>query len=217
MTRFKGILFDVDGVLVDSEPFIAEAGVRMFAELYGATVAVGDFAPFIGTGEARFLGGVAETHGIAIDIAKAKKRAYGIYYEVIKGRLLPVPGAIELVRVLRAAGIRTAIATSADKVKLDANLLEVGLKEEDFDAVVTGLDVERKKPFPDIYIEAAHRLGLDPADCLVIEDAPEGLRAGKAAGATCLGISTTFSGQVLVEAGASRVLANLLGGIAALV
>ena len=81
----------------------------------------------------------------------------------------------------------------------------------------SGLDVLRKKPFPDIYIEAARRLGVDPSECLVIEDAPEGLRAGRAAGATCLGISTTFSGQVLVEAGASRVLADLAGGIAALV
>jgi HAD superfamily hydrolase (TIGR01509 family) len=213
---FKGVLFDVDGVLVDSEPFIAEAAVRMFAELYGVAVRVEDFAPFIGTGEGRYLGGVAEARSLVIDIEAAKARTYELYFEVIRGRLRPVPGAVELVRALRAAGIRTSTATSADKVKLDANLREIGLRETDFDAIVTGLDVERKKPFPDIYLEAARRLGLDISECLVIEDAPEGLRAGVSAGARCIGLSTTFSSAILAAAGASLVLPDLSGGIGAL-
>jgi beta-phosphoglucomutase len=127
-----------------------------------------------------------------------------------------VPGALALVRGLRAAGIKAATATSADRVKLDANLKAVGLGEGDFDALVCGNDVSRKKPFPDIYIEAARRLGVEPKDCLVIEDAPEGLRAGAAAGCRCIGLSTTFSAELLIAAGASRVLPDLSGGLAAL-
>jgi HAD superfamily hydrolase (TIGR01509 family) len=205
----------VDGVLVDSETFIAEAGAAMFAELYGLAVDVAEFSPFVGTGEDRYLGGVAEAHRLEIDLPRAKRRTYELYFEVIRGRLKPVPGAVDLVRALRAAGVRTAIATSADRMKLDANLVEAGLVEADFDAVLTGSDVARKKPFPDIYLEAARRLGLPPKDCLVIEDAPEGIRAGRAAGAACLGLSTTFPAARLLEAGAARVLPDLRGGLGA--
>ncbi len=181
----------------------------MFAELYGVAATAKEFAPFIGTGEASYLGGVAGAHGVTLDLARAKRRTYELYFKVIQGRLKAVPGAIEFVRALRAAGIKTAIATSADKIKLDANLREIGLVEEDFDAVLTGLDVERKKPFPDIYLEAARRIGVTPAECLVVEDAPEGIRAGAAAGSSCLGISTTFHEEELLESGAFIVLKDL--------
>ena len=214
--RPKAILFDVDGVLVDSEAFIAEAAVLMFAELCGTVVQPEDFAPFIGTGEAAYLRGVAALHGIELDIERAKARTYALYFEVIRGRLKPVRGAVELVRSLGAAGLKSAIATSSDRPKLEANLREIGLAPSDFDAVVTGLDVARKKPYPDIYLEAARRIGTAPRDYLVIEDAPEGLRAGRAAGCVCVGLSTSFPAEILEAAGAGRVLADLRGGIAEL-
>lgn len=212
----EAILFDVDGVLVDSEAFVAEAAVLMFAELYGAVVRPEEFAPFIGTGEAAYLRGVAGLHGIELDIERAKARTYALYFDVIRGRLKPVRGAVELVRSLGASGLKSAIATSSDRAKLEANLREIGLAPEDFDAVVTGLDVERKKPYPDIYLEAARRIGTAPRVCLVIEDAPEGLRAGRAAGCACVGLSTSFPAEILEAAGARRVLADLRGGIAEL-
>ncbi|MDX9957813.1 MAG: HAD-IA family hydrolase [Spirochaetia bacterium] len=216
MHSFKAILFDVDGVLVDSEPFIAEAASCMFAELYGTAVDPAEFTPFIGTGEARYLGGVAEAHGLQIDVAAAKKRTYELYFEVIRGRVQAVPGAVELVRMLREAGIKSATATSADRVKLDANLEAIGLQEEDFDSLVCGNDVNRKKPYPDIYLEAARRVGMTPEDCLVIEDATEGVLAAKAAGCLCVGLSTTFAASKLLEAGADHILPDLSGGLAAL-
>ena len=188
----------------------------MFAELYGTTVDPAEFAPFIGTGEANYLGGVAEAHGLQINIATAKKRTYELYFEVIRGRMQAVPGAVALVRSLRAAGIKSATATSADRVKLDANLLAIGLAEADFDSLVCGNDVSRKKPFPDIYLEAAKRLGVAPEQCLVIEDAPEGVVAAKAAGCRCVGLSTTFAASKLLEAGADHILSDLSGGLAAL-
>lgn len=209
MRPFKGLLFDVDGVLVDSEVFIAQAAAAMFAELYGAKVDVAEFSPFVGTGEDQYLGGVARKRDIPIDISVAKDHTYELYFKVIRGKMSEVPGALALVKACRAAGLKTAIATSADKKKLDANLAEIGLQEADFDAVVTGLDVERKKPWPDIYLEAARRIGLDPADCLVVEDAVTGIQAGRAAGATCAGITTTFAAPLLVEAGASQTFPDL--------
>lgn len=206
---FQGLLFDVDGVLVDSEVFIAEAAAAMFAELYGVRVDVAEFSPFVGTGEGRYLGGVAESRGIFLDLARAKERTYNLYFEVIRGRMKEVPGAGALVRSCRQAGIRTAIATSADRKKLEANLREIGLVETDFNAVVTGLDVARTKPWPDVYLEAARRIGLDPRTCLVVEDAPAGIEAGRAAGATCAGILTTFTAELLVSKGAALCFPDL--------
>jgi beta-phosphoglucomutase len=198
----RGVIFDMDGVLCDSEPFIAEAACRMFAERHGVPVTAADFEPFIGTGEDRYLGGVAERHGIALAMPSDKDRTYAIYLEAIRGRLGPLPGARDVVAACRARGLRLAVATSADRVKLDGNLREIGLPPDTFDACVTGSEVARKKPDPDLFLTAAERLGLAGTDCLVVEDAPNGIRAGRAAGAACLGLTTSFPVETLRAAGA---------------
>ena len=195
----RGILFDMDGVLVDSEEYICEAAVRMFAE-HGVTVSPDDFIPFVGTGENRYLGGVAEKHDFPLDIDRDKFRTYEIYCEIIKGRLDPLPGAASFIQECRQRGLKLALATSADRVKMAANLDEIGIPLDTFDVSVNGLEVERKKPFPDIYIKAAELIGLAATDCLVVEDAVNGVAAGKAAGAKCLALTTSFSAAELCQA-----------------
>jgi beta-phosphoglucomutase len=207
----RAVLFDMDGVLVDSEAFIAEAAATMLAERYGLRVERSDFEPFIGAGENRFISGVAEKHGVVVDIERDKARTYEIYFEIIRGRLREIPGAVAFVRACIARGLRIAIATSADGHKVDANLAEIGLAAADFGAVVDGLQVERKKPYPDIYIEAARRLGIPAADCLVIEDALTGIKAAKAAGCACLGVTGSFGEKALRAAGAGAVVDDLSG------
>jgi HAD superfamily hydrolase (TIGR01509 family) len=86
-----------------------------------------------------------------------------------------------------------AVASSADPVKVNINLKEIGLGKEQFQAVVTGLDIEHKKPAPDIFLKAAGLLGANPKRCLVVEDAISGVAAGKAAGARVLALTTAFS------------------------
>ncbi|HOA72099.1 MAG TPA: HAD-IA family hydrolase [Phycisphaerae bacterium] len=194
-----GVIFDMDGVLVDSEPFIARAGCMMFAE-FGLTVKPEDFIPFVGAGEDRFLGGVAEAYGFPIDIVSAKRRTYEIYLDIIKGQLTPLPGVHAFLDACRQAGKKTALATSADLVKAEGNLREINLPLSSFDAVVTGLDVVHKKPHPEIFLTAAERLGLDPRDCLVIEDAVNGVAAARAAGARCLALTTSFTREQLAGA-----------------
>ena len=90
-----GVIFDMDGVLVESEPFIADASVRMFAEK-GVAVRPEDFRPFIGMGEDRFLGGVAEARGVVLEMPRDKVRTYEIYLELIKGASSPFPGSVSL-------------------------------------------------------------------------------------------------------------------------
>jgi HAD superfamily hydrolase (TIGR01509 family) len=205
----KAVLFDMDGVLADSEEFIAEAAKAMFAETYKVTVALADFLPFVGAGEDRYLGGVAAKYGVVPDLPRDKARTYRIYGEMIQGRLKPLPGAVTFVKACRARGFRTALATSADKPKMVSTLAAIGLVEADFDATVNGLDVARKKPFPDIFLEAARRIGVDPADCLVVEDAVNGVKSALAAGCRCLALSTTFPEADLRAAGALQILPNL--------
>jgi HAD superfamily hydrolase (TIGR01509 family) len=197
--RLRGVVFDMDGVLVDSEPFIGKAASRMFAEK-GHTVDPEEFHPFIGQGEDRFIGGVAEARKIPIDLARDKARTYEIYLELIKGRLHPLAGAREFVLKCRAQGLALAVASSADAIKVDGNLRELALPRGTFNVVVTGSDVKRKKPAPDLFLEAIRRLGLEPARCLVIEDAVAGVAAAKAAGARCLGLTSSFTADELALA-----------------
>jgi HAD superfamily hydrolase (TIGR01509 family) len=195
----KGILFDMDGVLVDSESFISEAAVLMFREL-GINVTAEDFKPFTGMGENRYLGGVAEKYGIKVDIEKVKARTYEIYTDLVKNKLLPLPGSNEFVSKCRKKGFKLALATSADRIKMEVNLKEIGLPADSFNSIITGMDVTRKKPFPDIYIKAAGSLGLKTEECLVVEDAVSGIEAGKKAGCRCLGLTTSFSAEALKDA-----------------
>ncbi|MBU0713884.1 MAG: HAD-IA family hydrolase [Verrucomicrobia bacterium] len=208
-SSIQGIIFDMDGVLCDSEPFIAEAAVRMFAERHGLVVKPDDFRPFVGMGEDRFLGGVAEKYGIELDMPSDKDLTYAIYLDIIRGRLHPLPGVAEFVAGCRRRGLKLAIATSADRVKLDGNLREIGLSPDMFDACVTGNEVRRKKPAPDIFLTAARKAQMAPTAVLVIEDAPNGIQAAQAAGMRALGITSSFSDGALRAAGADWTAPDL--------
>ncbi len=206
----EAFIFDMDGVLMDSEWFIAEAGRLMFAQTHGVSVRHEDFKPFVGFGENRFLGGVAAKYGIAaFDVERDKARTYEIYCDIVKGKLKELPGAASFVAGCRAKGLKTALATSTDKVKMLANLHEIGLDHGEFDAMVNGLDVERRKPFPDIFLKAAELISAAPERCWVVEDAIAGVQAAKAAGMRCLALLTTFPEAELREAGADAIADSL--------
>jgi len=203
-TGIRAVIFDMDGVLTDSEPLINAAALAMFQEL-GLRAQPEDFHPFVGTGENRYLGGVAEKYHFPIHIPSAKRRTYEIYLALVPSRLRAFPGAVELVRACRSAGLKTALASSADLIKIKANLNHIGLPAADWDAIVTGDDVERKKPAPDIFLAAAGKLGLAPAACTVIEDAVNGVQAAKAAGMRCVAVAQSFTARMLAAADLVRM------------
>ena len=203
------ILFDMDGVLCDSEAFIAEAAATMLAETYGIKPAHRDFAPFIGTGEDRFIGGTAAAFGVAVTLPRDKERTYAIYLELIKGKLQPLPGVLDFIRRAQQKKLRLAVASSADEIKVLANLREIGLPTSTFSAIVCAKDVVNKKPAPDVFLCAAQRLGVEPRRALVIEDAVSGIRAAVAAGCPALGATTTFPAAELLAAGAFFTAADL--------
>lgn len=202
-SKIGAVIFDMDGVLVDSEPLINQAAIAMFRER-GLTVKPEDFLPFVGTGEERYVGGVAEAYGLSIDPVEAKNRTYEIYLDLVPGQLEAFPGAVELVHGCREAGLRVAVASSADKIKVAANLQKIGLPLEFWDTVTTGEQVTRKKPAPDIFLEAARALGIEPSNCVVVEDAVNGIRAAKAANMRCVAVAQTFPPESLREADVVR-------------
>jgi len=199
----------MDGVLCDSEPFLYEAAQQMFSKRYEIQVLQEDFFPFVGTGEDRYLGGVAESYGIVLEMPSDKLLTYKIYLDVIKGRLEPLPGVLDFVHRCRRWNLKLAVATSADRIKMDGNLRQIGLPPESFDACITGSEVERKKPDPQIFQTAAKNLACANAECLVLEDAPMGISAAVKAGSPCLGVTSTFGEEALRSAGAEWIASDL--------
>jgi len=195
----RGVIFDMDGVLTDSEPLINAAAIAMFHEL-GLSVQPDDFLPFVGTGEDRYLGGVAEKYQFPLDLPAAKRRTYEIYLALVPKKLRAFPGAQAVVQGCRQAGLRVAVASSADRIKIEANLNQIGLPLPQWDAVVAGEEVKAKKPAPDIFLAAAKKLNLTPAECVVVEDAVNGVQAAKAAGMRCVAVAQTFAPERLQAA-----------------
>ena len=190
-SNIRAVIFDMDGVLTDSEPLINAAAIAMFKEK-GLTVQPDDFLPFVGAGEERYVGGVAEKYHFPLDASAGKRRTYEIYLDLVPSQLQAFPGVKDLVLRCRQAGLRVAVASSADKIKVAANLQKIELPLESWDAVVTGEQVEHKKPAPDIFLSAARSLEVTPVECVVVEDAVNGIQAAKSAGMRCIAVAQTF-------------------------
>ncbi|CAG0936905.1 Hexitol phosphatase B [Thermoflexales bacterium] len=202
-SRIRAVIFDMDGVLTDSEPLINTAAIAMFKEK-GLVVSPEDFLPFVGAGEDRYIGGVAEKYHFPLDLLGAKQRTYEIYLGLVPASLQAFPGARAFVQACREAGLLLAVASSADAVKITANLRKIDLPLDLWDAVVPGEEVQNKKPAPDIFLSAAKKLAVDPVECVVIEDAVNGVLAAKAAGMRCLAVAQTFPAEQLQAADVVR-------------
>ena len=149
------VLFDMDGVLVDSEPIINAAAIRALAE-FGIQARPEDFKPFVGAGEDRYVGGVAELHGQTY-LPEMKRRTYDWYLKLLPsmGRRFPARGIWSSVYAGKALPARWPPVPT---VKVEANLTQVlGVPLDGFAGSVTGEDVIRRKPYPDIFLEAARR------------------------------------------------------------
>ena len=131
------------------------------------------------------------------DVPRDEWQAYerekeGLYRELSKGRLAPMKGLQSLIQRLEAEGIPMALATSAPEPNVLHTLAELDLATA-FSIIVRGDEVGRGKPAPDVFIEAARRLGIAPEHCLVFEDAPMGIEAAQAAGMRVVALTTSFS------------------------
>ena len=204
----QAVIFDMDGVLTDSEPVINQAAILGLRE-YGVEARPEDFLPFVGTGEDRYIGGVAEKYGVPYK-PEMKELVYRIYLRLLPDRLRRFPGVHGLLRKLRDHGLALGLATSADRIKMTANLRAIEVPEAWFSAIVVGQDIERKKPAPDLYLACADKLEIEPRFCCVVEDAINGIQAAKAAGMRCLAVATSFpAGELRKQAAPDRIRTSL--------
>ena len=195
--KYKAILFDMDGVLIESEYLMRASAIKALAD-YGITAKHEDFREFTGMGEDKFVGGVAEKYGLKYEFAM-KELAYDYFGQDVKEMAEVPAGVKQMLTALHEKGLVLAVCSAADLRKVRYNIQAIGVDESIFTALVTGSDVERKKPFPDIYLEGARRVGIDSKDCLVVEDAISGIQAAHAAGMDAVGVPTTFSKEELAE------------------
>lgn len=181
MKRF-GALFDLDGVLIDSE------------SLY--TIFWDDMERRFPTGDPDYAYNIKGKTLVSILTNYPEEQRCEVVkalHDYEQSMVYPVmPGVYELLGKLRAAGAAMAIVTSSDKVKMGYLYRQQPRFAELFDLIIDASMVTRSKPDPQGYLMAAEKLGLDPKDCLVFEDSMQGLQAGRASGARVIGMATTF-------------------------
>ena len=194
--RIKALLFDMDGTMVDNMRFhnlawrtwLAEQGVEISDEDFYARGAGHTNTEILRTFYA------ADLTPAEIDRMKDEKEE--LYREMIKPHLKPVPGLPELLASARRLGLKTAVATSAPHVNLNFHLDGMHLRPF-FDALVGEEDVRHGKPAPDLFLEAARRLGVDAGACLVFEDSPPGLEAVRRANMRAIALTVSYPASVL--------------------
>ena len=194
--QYKAVLFDMDGVLIDSEELMAKSGILALAD-YGITAKAEDFIPFVGRGENLYIGGVAEKYGVPFR-PEMKERCY-YYYGLHVEQEAFIPKEIpEILYTIKNMGYKIAVCTSADWGKVKHNLRAMGVEKELFDGLVTGDRIKNLKPDPEIYLTGAALVGAEPSECIVVEDSPSGIKAAHAGNMLAIGIDTSFSEEDLV-------------------
>jgi len=194
----RGVLFDLDGVLVDSTPAVARVWAKWAAKhgfVADEVVRQAHGRPSIAT--------IRELLPYADHDAENREVERGEIEDV--AGVIPLPGALELLQAVPAD--RWVIATSCTRTLAEVRIRAAGLPLPK--NMITSTDVERGKPDPEPYVKAAKLLGLAPGDCIVIEDAPAGIRSGKAAGARVFALRTTAPDTELIESGADWIANDL--------
>lgn len=182
----QAVIFDMDGLLVDSEPVWAIAETALL-EARGKTWDHAIQNPLIGMRMRDFLAGVRVGYGLSDTVDELAADVMGRMIRLIPEKVTPRPGAAELLDFLLSRGVPCAIASSSPMPIIDATVTSRGW-ERYFQTHVCGDDVIYGKPAPDIYLEAARRLGFPADQCLALEDSPNGSRAAVAAGMVTIAI-----------------------------
>ncbi|MEY2621862.1 MAG: hypothetical protein RIT26_1682 [Pseudomonadota bacterium] len=210
MGPFDAVLFDCDGVLVDSEP-ITNGVLHTMLQERGWNLSPGQCWDL-------FVGHTVRSRRALIEQHTGQPWSEDWLTEFMRRRnlalqseLRAIEGALEAVAEVHGrSGGRIAVASGADRFKVEMMLEQVGMRRFFEGRVFSGHEMPRSKPHPDVYLAAARSLGVDPGRCLVVEDTPTGVQAGVAAGATVWGYAVLGQGEQLRAAGAIRVFEKMV-------
>jgi HAD superfamily hydrolase (TIGR01509 family) len=201
----------MDGVLADSEP-LHQHVIRLLLAEYGVDWSPDGRDPTVGMTSLESFAVICSLHALP----HAPWRLDELYTErvlpVLRERVTPMPGVPDVPRALAARGLRLGLASSSGPAVIETTLTTLGVRPL-FDAVVSGVEVARGKPAPDVFLEAAKRLGVAPEACVVVEDSERGVRAARAAGMRCVAVPCAetrhhdFTGATLVLPALSDLLA----------
>ena len=200
-----GLIFDVDGVIADTEAVNARASIKVFEELFGIKgVKREDFEAGLGRGAEEYVKAAARVHGLELteqQVAQATKMRQEYFLKILSEEPLPAfPGVLELIEeAMQREDLQVAIATSSTFEKSSAVLNAAKVPYQKV-VYIKGDDVKNKKPDPELFLLAAERMDIEPANCVVIEDAPNGVQAAKAAGAGCIAVTNSSDAAKLCEA-----------------
>lgn len=205
MMELKGCIFDLDGVIVDTAKYHFLAWQRLAAEM-GFTFTVHDNEALKGVSRMASLeillgiGGMTKTEEQKTELATRKNNWYIEYISHMSPEEI-LPGSREMVIRLREAGIKTAIGSASKNAAMIID--SIGMRSL-FDVIVDGTMIHSAKPDPEVFVRGAAEMGLDPATCIVFEDARAGVEAALAAGMRCVGV-----GNPVTLAGANLVVPDL--------
>jgi len=203
----RGAIFDLDGTIVDNMPVHADA-FAIFVERHGlAPLTLDDRKRLDGRRNRDIFPDLFGRELTDAEQAAFAEEKEALYRELSVGRLVPAPGFVRLLDRLAAAAIPVAVATSAPPENVSHTLAELGLATR-LTCVIRGDQVPRGKPFPDVFLAAAERLGVAPTDCMAFEDAPIGVIAARSAGMRTVAVGSSFAADVFLapEVGADVVV-----------
>ena len=207
-----GLIFDVDGVIADSERVNAQASIKVFSDLFDTHhVQRQDFEAGLGRGAEAYMRAAAEIHGLDLtdeQVARATEARQANFLEILNQETLPpFPGVVDLMdAAMNHADFHVAIATSSARDKSEAVLTSARIPYQSM-VYITGDDVKSKKPNPELFVRAAQGIDVLPEKCVVIEDAPNGIQAAKAAGCQCIAVTNSTTPDKLSQA--DRIVSSL--------
>ena len=205
MSKVYGLIFDVDGVIADTEAANARASIKVFADFLGLEGVVRkDFEAGLGRGAEEYVKAGARTHGLELtdeQIRQITQLRQEYFLKVLKEESMPpFPGVLELIeKAMQREDFRLAIATSGTQEKSRAVLEAANIPYKKM-VYIHGDRVQHKKPNPELFLLATEGIGIEPANCVVIEDAPNGVQAAKTAGAKCIAVTNSTTADKLQQA-----------------
>lgn len=186
------VIFDMDGVIADTNPYHTKAFERFF-DKYNVPYSLADFEEHMYgkhnsyTMQYFFKRDIPQEEFLTLEMEKE-----GLFRELYKEKAEAIAGFVPFLHQLREIGFKTAVATSAPKANLDLIVDTLGIREH-MDSILTAEDVTKHKPDPQVYLKSADILGLPPENCLVFEDSYTGVTAGQAAGMEVVAVLSTHS------------------------